>query len=397
MPDNSTLDLKAMQEQNRAALMNAITGRNDLHVEVERLEQRTAILEREATEALRDGNRGTAKLRLQAKVVTEQELQARREELTGIETNVEEIKRSIRDLEDLLKMQPPEAPKQPAVSASSSAEEMSPFPNVLSDTLDTLASGDHGQPLTADISADEAAAQGSEERNEAQDVIDVSLTGLPSAAVDDSPVADAVVAARAQERGVTPEEYLSALNKRLADLAEYITPLNAAEANEQDDTRAPAEAILRQAVIDLKENQIKNREYAVRVLTYKNNLTSEVARHTRIDEEYSRKALQTLDQGNRELARQFYREKRRHEQVLPVMQSLLVQATQAAEQTKEWIRKEEERIRVRTWKAILLEANLKATVMRFRLETLQEETELLETEDDDFDAWVHAQRPGSPE
>ena len=141
MPENSALDLRAMQEQNRAALMDAITRRNDLHVEVERLEQRTATLEREATEALRDGNRGTAKLRLQAKVAADQELQTRRGELAGIETNVEEVKRSIRDLEDLLKMQPPEAPKPSTISASASVEEMPPFPDVLSDTLDHSCSG----------------------------------------------------------------------------------------------------------------------------------------------------------------------------------------------------------------------------------------------------------------
>ncbi len=397
MPENSALDLRAMQEQNRAALMNAITRRNDLHVEVERLEQRTATLEREATEALRDGNRGTAKLRLQAKVAADQELQTRRGELAGIETSVEEVKRSIRDLEDLLKMQPAEAPKPPIFNAPASTEETPPLPNILSDTLDALASGDYDQPLAADISADDAAVQGSKEGNEAQDVTDASPTGLPSAAVNESPQFDAVVAARAQERGVTPEEYQSVLNKRLADLAEYILPLNTAEADEQDDASVSVETILRQAVIDLKENQIRNREYAIRALTYKNNLTSQVARHAKLNEEYSRKALQTLDQGNRELARQFYREKRQHEQILPVMQSLLVQATQAAEQTKERIRQQEERIGARTWKAILLEANLKATAMRFRLETLQEETDLLETQDDDFDAWVHAQRPGSPE
>ena len=119
------------------------------------------------------------------------------------------------------------------------------------------------------------------------------------------------------------------------------------------------EIIINEAVREMKENQIKNRELAVQAITQKNNLQQAVDSEERLVAEYERKATLAVSGGNRELAKQFLKEKAMHEQTLESMRASLASAIEAAEKVKIAIKNEEDRIRVRTSEALALKANMK--------------------------------------
>ncbi len=127
------------------------------------------------------------------------------------------------------------------------------------------------------------------------------------------------------------------------------------------------EIILNEAVRDMKENQIKNRELAVQAITQKNNLQAEVDKEERLVAEYERKATVALQSGNRELAKQFLKEKALHDGTLNSMRTNLVSATEASEKVKQAIRQEEERIRVRTSEALAMKANMKQAQIQIKI------------------------------
>ena len=127
------------------------------------------------------------------------------------------------------------------------------------------------------------------------------------------------------------------------------------------------EIILNEAVRDMKENQIKNRELAVQAITQKNNLQAEVDKEERLVAEYERKATVALQSGNRELAKQFLKEKALHDGTLNSMRTNLVAATEASEKVKQAIRQEEERIRVRTSEALAMKANMKQAQIQIKI------------------------------
>jgi len=68
------------------------------------------------------------------------------------------------------------------------------------------------------------------------------------------------------------------------------------------------EVILDEAVREMKENQVKNRERAVQAITQKNNLQALVDREEKMARDLETKATLALQQGNRELARTLLRE-----------------------------------------------------------------------------------------
>jgi phage shock protein A len=119
------------------------------------------------------------------------------------------------------------------------------------------------------------------------------------------------------------------------------------------------EIIINEAVREMKENQIKNRELAVQAITQKNNLQQAVDSEERLVAEYERKATLAVSGGNRELAKQFLKEKAIHQQTLESMRASLASAIEAAEKVKIAIKNEEDRIRVRTSEALALKANMK--------------------------------------
>src|SRR5579871_6328259 len=147
------------------------------------------------------------------------------------------------------------------------------------------------------------------------------------------------------------------------------------------------ELILNEAVREMKENQIKNRELAVQAITQKNNLQAEVDKEERLVAELERKAALALQSGNRELAKQFLKEKTLHDQTLESMRGNLAAATEAAEKVKIAIRQEEERIRVRTSEALAMKANMKQAQIQIKINRALDQFQFSDNEQD----WNKAQ------
>ncbi|HZO88031.1 MAG TPA: PspA/IM30 family protein [Chthonomonadaceae bacterium] len=147
------------------------------------------------------------------------------------------------------------------------------------------------------------------------------------------------------------------------------------------------ELIINEAVREMKENQIKNRELAVQAITQKNNLQAEVDKEERLIAELERKATLALQSGNRELAKQFLKERALHDQTLQSMKANLAAATEAAEKVKQAIRQEEERIRVRTAEALAMKANMKQAQIQIKINKALDQFQFSENEQQ----WSHVQ------
>lgn len=127
------------------------------------------------------------------------------------------------------------------------------------------------------------------------------------------------------------------------------------------------EVIINEAVREMRENQIRNRELAVQAITQKNNLQAEVEKEERLIADLEKKAQTALLGGNRELAKQFLREKLQHEQTLTDMRASLAQAIEAAEKVKTAIKLEEDRIRQKTAQALALKAKMKQAQIEIKI------------------------------
>jgi phage shock protein A len=127
------------------------------------------------------------------------------------------------------------------------------------------------------------------------------------------------------------------------------------------------EVILDQAVREMKDSQIKNRERAVQAITQKNNLANMVDKEEKIVRSLEGKATLALQQGNRELARTILREKGTRDGTLEQLRSSLKQAEETSEAVKVAIRREDERIRVKTADALRLKANMKQAQIQIEI------------------------------
>lgn len=145
------------------------------------------------------------------------------------------------------------------------------------------------------------------------------------------------------------------------------------------------EIIINDAVREMRENQIRNRELAVQAITQKNNLQSEVDKEQRLVADFERKATIALQSGNRELARQFLKERALHEQTLQTMVENLAKATDSAEKVKLAIRAEEERIRVKTAEALALKAKMKQAQIQIKINQALDQFQFSSNEQD----WAH--------
>lgn len=147
------------------------------------------------------------------------------------------------------------------------------------------------------------------------------------------------------------------------------------------------EIILNQATKEMKENQIKNRELAVQAITQKNNLQAEVDKEERMVAELERRATVALQAGNRELAKQFLKEKAMHDQTLESMRANLVSATESAEKVKLAIKAEEEQIRRKTAKALAMKANMKQAQIQIKITKALDQFQFSENEQQ----WSHVE------
>lgn len=140
------------------------------------------------------------------------------------------------------------------------------------------------------------------------------------------------------------------------------------------------DVLITEAIREARENQIKNRELAVQAITQKNNLQAEVDKLERAVAEYERKAALALQGGNRELAKQFLKEKALQDQTLESMRGNLVHATESAEKVKVAIKQEEERIRVKTAEAMALKTNLKQAQIQIKINKALDQFQFSENE-----------------
>lgn len=147
------------------------------------------------------------------------------------------------------------------------------------------------------------------------------------------------------------------------------------------------ELIINEAVREMKENQIKNRERAVQAITQKNNLQNLVAQEEKAVRQLEAKAALALQQGNRELARTLLREKQIKEQTLEQLRASLKQAEETSEAVKLAIKREEERIRVKTAEALALKANMKQAQIQIEINKALDGMQL----DDTAQSWDRAE------
>ncbi|MCB8932168.1 MAG: PspA/IM30 family protein [Fimbriimonadaceae bacterium] len=119
------------------------------------------------------------------------------------------------------------------------------------------------------------------------------------------------------------------------------------------------EMMLDQAKRDMQQTLNSNREKAVQAITQKNRLQMMVDEATKKSEQLESQATMALRQGNRDLARQFIREKANVDATLGTLQGSLVQATQAVEAVKLAIKRQEEETRKKTAEALAMKAQWK--------------------------------------
>ena len=140
------------------------------------------------------------------------------------------------------------------------------------------------------------------------------------------------------------------------------------------------EIIINEAVREMKDNQIKNRELAVQAITQKNNLQAEVDKEERMVAELERKATLSLQSGNRELAKQFLKEKGLHDQTLASMRANLAAAIDSSEKVKIAIRQDEDRVRVKAAEALALKANMKQAQIQIKINKAMDQFQFSENE-----------------
>lgn len=119
------------------------------------------------------------------------------------------------------------------------------------------------------------------------------------------------------------------------------------------------QVIIDEAIREMKETQVKNRERAVQAITQKNNLQTLVAQEEREARNLENKAGLALQQGNRELARSLLRQKALHDRTLEQMRVSLKQAEETSQAVKIAIQRDEDRVRQKTAEALALKTQMK--------------------------------------
>lgn len=117
--------------------------------------------------------------------------------------------------------------------------------------------------------------------------------------------------------------------------------------------------MLDQARRDMQETLQQNKEKAVQAITQRNNLQAMVDDHERKTAQLEGQATAALKQGNRDLARQFLREKANYSATLESLRASLAQANDTVEVVKLAIRRQEEEVRKKTAEALAMKAQYK--------------------------------------
>lgn len=114
--------------------------------------------------------------------------------------------------------------------------------------------------------------------------------------------------------------------------------------------------MLDQARRDMQEGLVSNREKAVQAITQKNRLQGMLDEAKKRSAQYENQATMALRQGNRDLARQFIREKASNDGTIATLEASYQQALQTVESVKVAIKRQEEEVRKKTAEALALKA-----------------------------------------
>ena len=117
--------------------------------------------------------------------------------------------------------------------------------------------------------------------------------------------------------------------------------------------------MLDQARRDMQETLVQNREKAVQAITQKNRLQMMLEEAKKKSSQLESQATMALRQGNRDLARQFIREKANNDAVMTQLEGSYQQALQAVEAVKLAIKRQEEEVRKKTAEALAMKAQWK--------------------------------------
>lgn len=117
--------------------------------------------------------------------------------------------------------------------------------------------------------------------------------------------------------------------------------------------------MLDQARRDMQTGLQENKEKAVQAITQRNNLQAMVDDRERKIAQLENQAAAALKQGNRDLARQFLREKANFQATLESLRASLSQANETVQMVKVAIRRQEEEVRKRTAEALAMKAQYK--------------------------------------
>lgn len=119
------------------------------------------------------------------------------------------------------------------------------------------------------------------------------------------------------------------------------------------------EMMLDQARRDMQQALIQNREKAVQAITQKNRLQNMLEEESKKAERLEQQAATALRQGNRELARQFLREKANVDANIQSLTQTHAQAIETVEGVKKAIKHQEQEVRRKTAEALAMKAQWK--------------------------------------
>ncbi|HRI43222.1 MAG TPA: PspA/IM30 family protein [Fimbriimonadaceae bacterium] len=119
------------------------------------------------------------------------------------------------------------------------------------------------------------------------------------------------------------------------------------------------EIMLDQARRDMQQALTANREKAVQAIAQKNRLQGMLDEQERKAQQMEQQAVTALKQGNRDLARQFLREKATTDQTIETLRGTLAQAVETVEAVKIAIKRQEEETRRKTAEALAMKAQWK--------------------------------------
>ncbi len=129
--------------------------------------------------------------------------------------------------------------------------------------------------------------------------------------------------------------------------------------NRTMDNLEDPEIMLDQARRDMQQALVSNREKAVQAIAQKNQLQAMMDDAVRKSADLEAKATLALKQDNRDLARQFLREKMSSDQQIESLKGTLAQAVETVESVKVAIKRQEEEVRKKVAESLAMKAQWK--------------------------------------